>query len=346
MIDPSLAYLVFLSLLSVLLSAVAITDLARRYAAHKMLIDHPNERSSHSLPTPRGGGLGIAIPFFCMVAGLGWLNMLAEELVWVLLGGGGMVALIGWLDDHKHVAVGYRILVHLLAACWAVFWLGDVATLRLGELAISLHWAGTVLTVVAIVWLINLYNFMDGIDGLAGTEAASAAVAGGILLWLSGLPGLALVACALAAASSGFLIRNWPPAKIFMGDVGSGLLGFIFAVLALAGTTSGNFPVLIWLVLLGIFIMDASYTLLARIWRGEPWLQAHRTHAYQRLIQMGMSHRRVTLYALAINVVLLWPIAVLVWWMPNLSTPLLLGILTGGGLLWVGIQRKFAAIVR
>ncbi|MEO6696428.1 MAG: glycosyl transferase family 4, partial [Gammaproteobacteria bacterium] len=198
------------------------------------------------------------------------------------------------------------------------------------------------LWVLAVMWLTNLYNFMDGIDGLAGAQAVTAGLAGGVLLWWLNAPGLAGASLALAAASGGFLIWNCPPARIFMGDTGSGLLGFSFAVLALAGEQSRAMPAAAWLILLALFILDASYTLLARLLRGEAWYHAHRSHAYQRLVQAGLSHRRVTLWVLLINIVVLWPAAGIICAYPGLLPWVLLVVAIAGWLLWWGVRSKFS----
>jgi Fuc2NAc and GlcNAc transferase len=156
---------------------------------------------------------------------------------------------------------------------------------------------------LGIVWLTNLYNFMDGIDGIAAVEAITVGLAGALLL-AGREPSLALVALVVAGAAGGFLVWNWPPAKLFMGDVGSGFLGYIFGGLALASENVGALPALLWLVLLGPFFVDTTLTLLRRIARGERWWAAHRTHAYQRAVQAGWSHRRVTTLVAALSAAL------------------------------------------
>ncbi len=192
-------------------------------------------------------------------------------------------------------------MVHTFAAIWAVWCLGGFQSFDLGVTVVPLGMVGSVLAVVGIMWLINLYNFMDGIDGLAGGEAVSVALVGGVLLSFVGATGIALAVFSLAAAVAGFLVLNWPPAKIFMGDVGSGLLGYAFAVLALASDRTGAVPLVVWILLLGVFIVDATATLIRRVMNGERWYEAHRSHAYQRAVQAGYSHRTVTIAVLALN---------------------------------------------
>lgn len=282
--------------------ALLATPLMRRFALRHALLDVPNERSAHSVPTPRGGGSAIAAAFFSSLALLLWWDVLPQAAGMALLWGGLLVAAVGAWDDRRHIAPLWRLLAHVLAAVWALFWLGKDLSVVHASLAL-----------LGIVWLTNLYNFMDGIDGLAGSQALCAALAGGVLLWLSDAPGLALASLTLAMSSAGFLVWNWPPAKIFMGDTGSGLLGYSFAVLALASAQSGALSALIWLILLAPFVLDATLTLLRRMLRGECWYQAHATHLYQRVAQAGYSHKQVTMAVIILNVALLWGLAAWLW---------------------------------
>jgi Fuc2NAc and GlcNAc transferase len=158
--------------------------------------------------------------------------------------------------------------------------------------------------VVGIVWAVNLYNFMDGIDGLAAGEAVSVGAVAAVFLWLTGAPGLAALSLLLAAAAGGFLVWNWHPARIFMGDVGSGSLGYAFGVMTVASERAGAVPAAVWLLLLGVFFGDATLTVLRRLARGEPIFRAHRSHAYQRAPLAGLSHARVTSTVLLLNAVL------------------------------------------
>lgn len=250
-----------------------------------------------------------------------------------------MVSGVGWIDDRQSLSAGVRGSIHTAAAIWALVWLGGLPQLRVGFASIPLGGLGWVLAGFGIVWLTNLYNFMDGIDGLAGMEAVSVGLAAGTLALAAGDHGLAAVSWLLASASAGFLVWNWPPAKIFMGDVSSGLLGFSFAVLAIASENSNALPLFTWLLLLGVFIVDATATLLLRIRRGERWYEPHRTHAYQLAVYAGHSHRQVTTVVLGVNVVL----AALssVTWMWPMLTPWVLMASTASLIL---VQR--AAIIR
>ncbi|HEU0298440.1 MAG TPA: glycosyltransferase family 4 protein [Longimicrobium sp.] len=295
------------------------TGLVRRYALEK-LMDVPNERSSHDVPTPRGGGMAIVLTALAAVAALAWLHVLPVRAAAALGGGGLIVAAIGWKDDHGGVGAPARALVHFAAAAWAAGWLGGLPSVSLGREALYLGPFGAVLAVVGIVWMTNLYNFMDGIDGIAGGEAVTAGTIGGALLLAAGEPGLAAAAFALAGASAGFLIWNWAPARIFMGDVGSGFLGFAFATLAVASERAGAVPLLAWVLLLGVFVFDATATLLRRARAGERWHQAHRSHAYQRAVQAGLPHARVSGAVIAINLVL-GALAAAAWRRPEWLAP-------------------------
>ena len=204
---------------------------------------------------------------------------------------------------------GIRLAVHLCAALWAVCWLGGLPPLRVGSHVIQLGWAGYPVAVLALTWILNLFNFMDGIDGIAGSEAAFVAGAAAFLtLCLGGSAGVAAVALALAGACLGFLLWNWPPAKIFMGDVGSGYLGYVIGVLALAAGREDPTALWVWLILGGVFFVDATVTLIRRVLRGDRVYEAHRSHAYQWLARRWQSHESVTITTTAVNVLWLLPV--------------------------------------
>lgn len=283
------------------LVSAGLTGIVRRYALQAGLFDIPNERSSHSLPTPRGGGIAIVVATiggFAAGSAAGWLDV---RLSLAIAGGGSLVAAVGLLDDHRDVRPGVRMAIHLAAAIWALYLLGGVPTLRIGSAAVHLGSMGWLLGAVGIVWMVNLYNFMDGIDGIAAGEAVSVAVLGAVLAALTDAAEIRFASLMLAAAAAGFVVWNWAPARIFMGDVGSGFLGFAFIVIALASEATTGPPLLIWLMLLGVFVFDTTVTLVRRVVRGDRWFSAHRLHAYQRAVQAGWSHRLVAGCVLLIN---------------------------------------------
>jgi Fuc2NAc and GlcNAc transferase len=296
---PAAAVLV-IALVVAALAAWWGTSLVRRYAISQSLVDIPNDRSSHSTPTPRGGGLAIVAVVFAGVALQTVIGGLDRDVGIGVLGGGGLIALVGWIDDRSDLRARWRAMAQFAAAIWFVSWVGAPQSLWLGTWSLPLSVAAPVLAVVSLVWLINLFNFMDGIDGIAGGEAVSVGAAGGVLLLASGASGLASTAFLVAAASMGFLVWNWAPARIFMGDVGSGFLGFMLGALAIAADRSGAVPLLVWLLLMGVFVFDATVTLLRRL-RRERVYEAHRRHAYQRAVAAGLSHRTVALGVLGLN---------------------------------------------
>lgn len=290
--------------------SVALTGFVRLYALKTQLIDQPNDRSSHSRPTPRGGGVSIVLASMLGAAILSWLGFIEHRLLAALLVGGAMVAGVGFVDDRKGVRPLVRLLVHFLAAATAVALIGGTPTLELGHLHFEFGLAGSVLAVVCLVWMINLFNFMDGIDGIAASEAVFVTFsAAALMLLLQGSGGPAAMSLVVGAASAGFLVWNWPPARIFLGDVGSGYLGYAIGLIALAAAKQGELQPIPSLLLGGVFFVDATLTLVLRLARGERAHQAHRTHAYQWLAAHWASHLRVTLLVLGVNVVWLLPFA-------------------------------------
>lgn len=323
--------------------SIFLTGRAYRLAIKKKVLDIPNDRSSHSIPTPRGGGLGLVLTLIPGLLILKYLGEISGAMLFALLGGGGLVAFIGWADDLKPIPARWRILVHAISAGWAVYWIGGVSTLSFGQYIIPLGFLGTFLTFLAILWMINLYNFMDGVDGLAGGEALTVGLAGGLLFLLEGVGNMSSLPLLLAGCSAGFLVWNWPPAKIFMGDIGSGFIGYCLAVIWLQGTVTFHSEVFwVWMILLSIFISDATYTLISRIIRREQWYEAHRTHAYQRLIQMGWSHLQVTGFVMLVNLLILFPAA---WYtMENQSHAFWVTAILFSSLffVWRLIQKRYA----
>lgn len=293
--------------------ALFLTWLLRRYALARSLLDVPNERSSHTLTTPRGGGVAFVLAYLVVlpvIAALGWLNW-----SWAisLLGAGAWIAFIGFVDDHGYlIRASLRLVTHFLGAFWLLLWLPVMPELALMGMAFDLGVVGYLLAAVMLVWMLNLYNFMDGIDGLASVEAITVCAGGALLYVLIGTPTLGVAPLLLAAAVAGFLFWNFPPAKIFMGDAGSGFLGMVIGGLALQATTVSPPLLWGWLILLGVFVVDATFTLLRRMLRGEKLDEAHRSHAYQHAALEYGAHLPVTLAVLAINLLWLLPWACVV----------------------------------
>lgn len=316
-----------------LLSAVVL-----RYVRARGVLDIPGERSSHAVPTPRGGGLAVVGVVLAGVAVLLATGELRLPLGVALLGGGVLVALVGWTDDVRGVSARTRLAAHAVAAIWALGWLGGLPLLVVGSSAVHLGPVGVVLAVLGMVWAINLYNFMDGIDGLATGEAAAVGSIAAVML-VRRDPSLAAVAAIVAGAAVGFLPWNWQRARIFMGDVGSGFLGFVLATLALASENGGTMPALVWVLLLGVFFVDATATLVRRALRRERWYAAHREHAYQRATRAGWSHRQVTSAVLLLDVGLAIP-AWLALRRPELLPSMLLLVTLGLAGIYLLVERR------
>jgi Fuc2NAc and GlcNAc transferase len=289
------------------------TGVLRRYALAKSLMDVPNERSSHSVPTPRGGGISIVFTFLAGLSFL-WVISLLGNTAFIALSGAGLgIAIIGFIDDHGHIAARWRLLAHFFLAGWLLLWLGGLPPLVLFGSVYDLGWIGYLLSLITFVWLLNLYNFMDGIDGIAGVEALSSTLLSGFMMIIVfDYHAIASVNFLMSAAVAGFLIWNLPPAKIFMGDAGSGFLGLMLSALMLLNTHIAPQMLWVWLILLGVFIVDATYTLIRRLLRGDKVYEAHRSHAYQFASRKYGSHLPVTLAVLVINISWLapWSLAV------------------------------------
>jgi len=290
------------------LGALAALTHARRHG----LLDLPGERRSHDAPTPRGGGVGIWLALILGIALLGASGQVPAGWATGAAGGALAVGAVGWLDDHYPLPWGVRILTHAVAAAWLLGWAGGVTALEMGFARLPLSWAGLLLPWLATVWLTNLYNFMDGIDGLAGAEGVFAGLLMAALFALGGSGGMAVAALSLAAACAGFLPWNAPSAKLFMGDVGSTSLGFVFAALALAGSRDGTMPALLALLVLGLFVYDATFTLCWRWLKGARWYTPHREHAYQYMVRAGFDHATVLLRLMAVNLLVILPVVMVI----------------------------------
>ncbi|KAB0498503.1 MraY family glycosyltransferase [Pseudomonas moorei] len=292
--------------------ALFLTGALRQYALARSLIDVPNARSSHVVPTPRGGGVSIVVSFLVALMLSASMDAVTWPMTWALMGAGVGIAILGFLDDHGHIVARWRLLGHFIAAIWALYWLGGLPPLTFFGLVFDLGWIGHVLAAFYLVWLLNLYNFMDGIDGIASVEAICVCLGATLLYWLTGYGAFALLPLLLAFAVSGFLYWNFPVARIFMGDAGSGFLGITLGLLSLQAAFIAPQLLWSWLILLGVFIVDATWTLFRRLLRGEKVYEAHRSHAYQFASRQYKKHLPVTLTVGVVNLVWLLPIALLV----------------------------------
>lgn len=312
-------HLLFLSIL-VFAASYWLTGRVVCYAHRADLMDLPNERSSHSLPTPRGGGMAIVSVFVLALGYISILQLADFNLTTALIGSGLLVALIGWLDDRSHVSVKMRLVVQFVAAAWGAYWLGVVDSTN--GLPTILRYLLLFVVLLYLVWMLNLYNFMDGINGIAGVEAIT--VCCGMILSTivcCAFDGETVIPLLLLASVTGFLLWNFPSAKIFMGDVGSGFLGLTLALLSVSAAMTNIGLFWGWLILLGVFIVDATFTLLRRILRRQRFYEAHCSHAYQHAARR-YGHTRVTAACGFINLLWLLPIALLVIkqvWVPLLG---------------------------
>lgn len=304
--------------------AVSLTGWFRRYALKGGVLDVPNERSSHNAPTPRGGGVAIVLATLVTLPILALLHVIDWRVTHGLMAAGSLAAGIGYADDRSHVPLSFRLFFQFAAAAMVLLFIGaQPVALAVPALAAAPS-VTAILTLLYLVWMLNLTNFMDGIDGIASVEVITVCV--GTIACILFVPrelnqardaiatGTAMVqrsgaiafAVTLAAASAGFLRWNWPPARIFMGDAGSGFLGVLLGALTLvAGSVS---PALVWscAILGGAFVVDATTTLLRRVARRETFYHAHRSHAYQHAARRW-GHARVTLGVAALNVCWLLP---------------------------------------
>lgn len=317
----------------IFITSLFITVIIRRYSLKKNLLDTPNSRSSHSIATPYGGGLSIVVCFLFVV---GFSDLISSDIVFALLGSGFLVAAIGFWDDQGHIAARWRLLSHFVAAAWVLFWLGGVPEFQFLGFNFDAGWIGMLIVAFLLVWLLNLFNFMDGIDGIAASETIFVACGGAYFSWLNGFEALSFLSLVLAASTFGFLILNWPPAKIFMGDVGSGFLGLMLGVIVYANIIEGS-SVWFWLILLAVFLVDSGVTLLRRILKGEKWYEAHCNHAYQYAARKW-GHKRVTVGVMVINLFWLLPLAYFAHMNPDFG--FLLTLLTFTPLIILALKLK------
>lgn len=294
-------------------TSFALTSVIRKLAIKNNHFDIPNERSSHTSPTPRGAGMAIVATFVFGLIALFVDDTISGRELLTLTAPGLIVALIGRLDDFGRVtSAKWRLIGHFICATLVVWLAGGLPALPLTESIIDFGVAGDIAAVIYLVWMLNLFNFMDGIDLITGTQTLTTCVAAAILLRLNTDSDLGMVVAVLAAAVFGFMYFNLPPAKIFLGDVGSGFIGFTIGAISLV--VAKDEPLVAWamIILVGVFVTDSTVTLLQRLFARERVYIAHRTHAYQHLSKRINSHLPVSLGVGAINLFFLLPIAWLV----------------------------------
>lgn len=297
----------------VVIVGFTLTLFIRKSALKTNRLDVPNERSSHTSPTPRGAGLAVVVAFLLGLIALLVDNTISDEVFLAIAIPGLIVAIIGWLDDRGHLtSAKWRLIGHFACASLAVWLVGGLPELPLANSTIDFGLAGNIAAIFYLVWMLNLFNFMDGIDLITGVQTVTTSAGVAMLLLISTESDLWKVFVVLAASISGFLFFNLPPAKIFLGDVGSGFIGFTTAVISLV--VAEDEPLVAWamIILLAVFVTDATITLLRRLLSREHVYVAHRTHAYQHLSKKLNRHLPVSLGVGAINLFFLLPIAWLV----------------------------------
>lgn len=274
------------------------------------VLDHPNSRSLHAVPVPRTGGIGL---MFGVLASWIFLSTALPLPVWA---GVGLLVSVSFADDMFDLPVGWRLLLHGVAAAWFAV-----------ALLLDIHgWVTVVVATVAIIWVTNLYNFMDGSDGLAGGMTLFGFGFYGLTAWLAGNEAFAVLNFCVATAAAAFLLFNFHPARIFMGDAGAIPLGFLAATLGIFGWQQGLWPLWLPLLVFSPFIVDASVTLAKRALAGKKVWQAHREHYYQRLVQSGWGHRNTALF----GYVLMLAVGTSAVWMARQQV----GVQLGMGVLW------------
>lgn len=298
-------------ILTSFVSSFLLTGYMRYYALKKNIIDNPNERSSHTIPTPRGGGMSIVVTFLLVLVGSMFNRELDFSTGLILAAAGFGIAVLGFLDDHGHINSMLRLAIHFVIAIGVVFFLGGFSEVTLFNGNVQLGWLANIIAVLFLVWLLNLYNFMDGINGIASVEAITATVSLAAVYLLLNIPLSSELLLILASSVFGFVLWNFPKARIFMGDAGSGFLGLILGILALIALKTDIAFFCAWIICLGVFIVDATFTLIRRVSNGHKMYDAHRSHAYQYASREYNSHTKVTIGVLFINVFWLLPMAYL-----------------------------------
>jgi UDP-N-acetylmuramyl pentapeptide phosphotransferase/UDP-N-acetylglucosamine-1-phosphate transferase len=279
------------------LCSFLLTFLIRKLAITISIVDVPSERSSHKNPIPKGGGLAVAVVWFAGLLYFYLTKNMDERLFFSFLPG-ILLVVIGIIDDIVAIRPLYRLIFQFIVSSIAVFILGGLEKLDLGFYVIENRTVLTVLALLGTIWFINLFNFLDGIDGYIGMEVVFIS-SSAVLLFNDRIAPL------LLAATLGFLIWNWQPAKIFLGDVGSTLLGFNIAIFSIYYQNSSISSLLVWLMLSSLFWFDATLTLYRRYRHKEPLIIPHRKHAFHRIVKAGFSHQKTVLLGFIINLVIL-----------------------------------------
>lgn len=284
-------------------AACGLTWIVVRHLRRRAILDRPNDRSCHTIPTPRGGGLGVVPVILALWAVLAAFAPGVRDTgpaYGAAILGAAFLALLSWADDLRGISIAIRFAGQIAAVAAVLFLMPDDALVFQGLVPQTVD---RLATGIGWLWFVNLYNFMDGIDGISGVETTCVCLGLVLVAAGAGLDATALQASVLAGAALGFLVWNWHPARVFLGDVGSVPLGFLVGWLLIGAAAEGQWAAALILPL--YYLADATWTLVSRLLRGERIWQAHRQHFYQRAVLGGLGHGKVSLRILTCNLVLI-----------------------------------------
>ena len=303
----SVISILFEMLFTFLLSVIA-THYYRRLAINKDIIASPNKRSLHDIPVPLGGGIVFSTIFTLNVFLLGVYHVISYEVLMVI-GLGGMVAsYFGFIDDIYDIRASVKLFMQAILAWWVLFWYNGGVLTTIEWIPFYFSWF---ITWFLLIWMMNLFNFMDGVDGMAVSGTVFVAIALVFVLLITGdVSSIVLLLSLLIFSCSGFLLYNWPPARIFMGDSGSVFLGYLFGALIVKTTMSGDISIWTWIVVFGYFFADTNLTIILRILLVKHWYNAHKSHCYQNLARILKSHAKITGAIQIYHYFYLFPLAV------------------------------------
>ena len=285
----------------------------RRIALRLNIVSVPNTRTLHTGAIPVGGGIVIAAAWLCCITFLYLTGSLERNDYLTFFVGGGLLALMGAIDDATDINPLFRFVSQIFLVAWGLYWLGGFPVLLFFSRSLDLGWFGFLLGVWCGLWMINLINFMDGIDGMLASGTIFICLCMGAFLYLEGDVIFATMLFLLAVTSGAFLWFNWPPARLFMGDVGSVFLGYTLAMLVIATTREHPTLLWVWLIIMGYFLTDTTTTLLIRMRFVRPFYGTHRHHAYQSIARRTDNHLLVTRAVLLVKILWLLPLAVMAY---------------------------------
>ncbi|MDA8907419.1 hypothetical protein N9I40_07090 [Planktomarina temperata] len=296
------------------ISTILFASLWKKFAIHYFIVSTPNERTLHMAVIPVGGGIAIFLGWTLAASLLLWVDTLNLSTFLGLVVGGSFMSALGLIDDARDLSARLKLLAQIGGTIWCLYWFGGVPPFDMLGLAINPGWIGYPAAGIVILWFINLFNFMDGADGMLASCMSFIGISMGSFLLLEGDYQNAALLYSLSAASMGFLVFNWPPASMFMGDAGSIFFGLLVPMLIIYTLSDHSGLFWIWVIICGYVLTDTTTTLILRLIYVRPFLDAHRQHAYQSLAYRSGDHRQVTVTVIAIQVLWLLPIAGLAYW--------------------------------